>query len=159
MPIKHLLVALATALTVSVPAIAAEHEHDHGHGGAKAQLMLDQGRKWPTDAPLRQGMEEIRRQMAAALPAIHGGKMTTAQYDALGRQVHTGIAAMIASCKLAPEADAQLHIVIGDLAAGADTMAGKAKKTRRMNGALKVLGALDGYAAHFDHPGWQPIVH
>lgn len=159
MPIKRLLAVLAAALSVALPAAAAEHGHDHGHAGAKPALTLDQGRKWQTDAPLRQGMEAIRHRMAAALPAIHGGKLPAARYDELGRQVQAEIAAMVANCKLAPEADAQLHIVIATLAEGAEAMAGKAKQTPRRNGAVKVLGALDDYAAHFDHPGWQPIEH
>jgi len=38
-------------------------------------------------------------------------------------------------------------------------MAGKAKKIKRQSGAVKVVGALEKYAAHFDHPGWQPPRH
>ena len=38
-------------------------------------------------------------------------------------------------------------------------MEGKTKKMKRQAGALKVGGALEKYASHFDHPGWQPLKH
>jgi hypothetical protein len=160
--LKQLLGMLAGALLAVSGAAAAEHKHDHDHGpagGAKPQLTLDHGKKWPTDASLRQGMEQIREQVNAALPAIHAGKMSNAQYDALAKKVNDEVAGIIAACKLPAEADAQLHIVIADLMEGAETMAGKQKKAKRMNGAVKIIGTLDRYAAHFDHPDWKPIKH
>ena len=29
----------------------------------------------------------------------------------------------------------------------------------RMAGAVKVIGALEAYAKHFDHSDWKPLVH
>lgn len=159
--LKQLIGALACALLAVTGAAAAEHkhDHDHGHGGAKPQLTLDHGKKWPTDASLRQGMMQIRDQVNAAVPAIHSGKMSNAQYDALAKKVNDEVAGIVAACKLPAEADAQLHIVVADLMEGAEMMAGKEKKAKRMNGAVKIIGTLDRYAAHFDHPGWKPIKH
>jgi DNA-directed RNA polymerase subunit L len=159
--LKQLMGVLASALLAVTGVAAAEHkhDHDHGHGGAKPQLTLDHGKKWPTDASLRQGMEQIREQVNTALPAIHTGKMSNAQYDALAQKVEAEVAGIVAACKLPAEADAQLHIVVADLLEGAEAMAGKQKKVKRMNGAVKIIGTLDRYAAHFDHPGWKPIKH
>ena len=53
------------------------------HGAAPAKLELNQGRKWETDAPLRQGMTSIRGAMETALGGIHEHKYTAAQYGAL----------------------------------------------------------------------------
>ena len=39
--------------------------HDHGNGGG---LQLNAGQKWPTDQPLREGMERIRGLVIAASP-------------------------------------------------------------------------------------------
>ena len=60
---------------------------------------------------------------------------------------------------LDPKADAQLHLVIADILEGVEAMEGKAKKMKRQAGALKVGGALEKYASHFEHPGWQPLAH
>jgi hypothetical protein len=38
-------------------------------------------------------------------------------------------------------------------------MEGKAKKVKREAGAVKVVGALEKYGAHFEHPGWKPLAH
>lgn len=157
--LKQLMGVLAGVLLAVTGAAAADHKHDHDHGGAKPQLTLDHGKKWPTDASLRQGMTQIRDQVNAAVPTIHSGKMSNAQYDALAKKVNDEVAGIIAACKLPAEADAQLHIVIADLMEGAETMAGKEKKAKRMNGAVKIIGTLDRYAAHFDHPDWKPIKH
>jgi len=33
------------------------------------------------------------------------------------------------------------------------------KQAKRMDGAVKVIGALDNYGKYFDDPGFQPIAH
>lgn len=148
--------ALSLALASS-PATAAEHRHDHG--AAPARLELNDGRKWETDAPLRQGMENIRGAMDAALHGIHGNRFSAAQYGALAKKVNGEVSGIVARCKLEPKADAQLHVVIAELIEGVEAMQGKAKPSRREAGAVKVVGALEKYAAHFEHPGWQPLRH
>ena len=54
---------------------------------------------------------------------------------------------------------AQLHIVVADLLAGAEQMGGKVKQGKRVEGAVKVIGALDNYGKYFDDAGFQPIPH
>ena len=44
-----------------------EHEHEDADAGV---LVLDHGAKWATDAPLRSGMEQIRRLIAAPQAAL-----------------------------------------------------------------------------------------
>ncbi|HEX6828528.1 MAG TPA: hypothetical protein VF104_06075 [Burkholderiales bacterium] len=149
--------AAAAAALISVPGFPAEHAH-HDHG-SPAALTLDQGRKWPTDEPLRQGMEQIRGATQELLPAVQDGRAKATQYRELASTVQKEVAYMIANCRLAPDADAMLHRVIAELLAGADAMQGKARGVSPRAGALKVALALDGYGSHFDHPGWQPLVH
>ncbi len=69
------------------------------------------------------------------------------------------MAGIVQNCKLDKEADAQLHLVLADLLAGAETMQGKGKHEARREGAEKVAKALDAYGRHFDHPGWKPVHH
>lgn len=147
---------------VSAPLSAAEkasHRHDHDHGTAPAKLELNNGKKWETDAPLRKGMESIRGSMDAALHDIHENKLSAAKYGELAKKVNGEVNGIVASCKLDPKADAQLHLVIADILEGVEAMEGKAKKVKRQAGAVKVIGALEKYGAYFDHPGWQPLKH
>jgi hypothetical protein len=147
--------AAAAAALISAPSLAAEHAHpDHG---TPAGLTLDQGRKWPTDEPLRQGMDRARAVMEEALPAIHANRAMAVQYGELAAAVRKDVAYIVANCRLAPDADAILHLVIAELLAGADAM--EAKGANPEAGADKVMQALDDYGHYFDHPGWQLLDH
>ena len=138
--------AITVALAFGAPLAYGQAGHDHGHAAAEAKLVLNQGQKWPTDAPLRQGMENIR----AAL----GGGM---KYAALAKKVNAEVAGIVQNCKLEPEADAQLHLVIADILAGVEAMEGKVKGEPRREGAEKIARALQAYGEHFDHAGWKPL--
>ena len=138
--ITRIAIAFAAALALGGAAFAAE-EH-HPHGAAEAKLVLDQGRKWQTDAPLRKGMENIRTAMAS------GGK-----YAAKAERVNAEVAYIVQNCKLPPDADAQLHLVIAELMAGAEAMQGEHAR----GGAERVTKALNAYGEFFDHPGWKGL--
>ena len=149
-------VALAAALALGAFNAAAADTHAHEAGASKA-LKLNVGKKWQTDAPLRKGMEEIRSAVAADKAALHAGKMTPAAYDILAKKIDGQVAYMVKNCKLPPEADAQLHLVIADLMQASEAMKGKGGKVTRKAGVEKVVAALAAYAKHFDHPGWRPL--
>lgn len=155
-PIRSLMFALSVvAATFAVQALAAEHSHDD-HAHHAAQLQLNNGKKWPSDAALRASMTALRAAFAEKLGAIHSGKLDSDGYRALGSKIDGEIANIVAQCKLEPKADAMLHIVIGDLAAGADVMQGRAAG-EPMGGAHKAAMALNAYGRHFQHPGWKPL--
>lgn len=146
---------LATMLALNgAPAGAADSTHQHDAHGATA-LKLDNGQKWKTDAPLRQGMARIKAALLPHLDAIHENKLKGPQYRALAKQTNAQIAFMVANCKLAPEADAQLHLIIAELGAAAEAMAGDDKKQSRQEGAMRLHQALETYGSFFDHPGWS----
>ncbi|QLQ23466.1 MAG: hypothetical protein HZT41_00420 [Dechloromonas sp.] len=126
-----LLAALALAATAHVAAAGETHEHGHGAGEVQ-KLRLDAGRKWATDAPLRQAMDEINRALAEALPLIHRNRFDDAHYRALAATVNSQVAFAVDNCHLEPKADAMLHLVIADLVAGAGTMQGAAASRRTM---------------------------
>ena len=104
-------------------------------------------------------MGEIRHSMASSLHAIHENKLSSKGYGALAKKVEDAVGNMVANCKLGTQADEQLHLIIADLLAGAEQMAGKVKQVKRMDGAVKVIGALDNYSKYFDDSGFQPIAH
>jgi hypothetical protein len=148
--------AAALAAALGAPALAQTAAHDHG-AAALHKLTLNQGRKWSTDEPLRAGMGRIRSLVEPQLGAAHAGKLTPAQYREMAAQIETEVGGIVANCKLEPKADAMLHLVIADIGAGTDAMAGKDAKTRPALGLVKVAEGLNQYAGHFDHPGFKPI--
>jgi hypothetical protein len=137
---------------------ATEQGHEHGRGDPKAGaagLTLDNGKKWRTDASLRTGMANIRAQMQAAMKPIHTKAYSRDEYAALAAGIDKELGAVLASCKLPQDADAQLHLVLTQLFAGTEAM----KKGDPMDGALWVVRGLEAYENFFDHPEWQPLEH
>jgi len=157
---RTLILALAAAFATAatLPALAAEgHPHGHGaHAEAPQKLTLNNGRKWNTDAPLRKGMQEIRNALEQAHHARHG-EASPATYVELGRKMESEIAAIVMNCKLEPAADANLHVIIGELNAAADAFRGAnaADAEEAMARATRAVGAYDRY---FDHPGFTKKV-
>ena len=152
-PVHSALVALFTCFIALSHPVSAETAHDaHAQHGAMT-LSLDQGKPWQTDAPLRAGMDELHAAFAEKLPAIHEDRMSAAEYQALGENTRQEVGTIVAQCKLTPEADAMLHLIIAELLSGADIMTGKAEGAPR-EGAHKAVMALDNYGRFFDHPGW-----
>lgn len=153
------VIALAIALSFAGPALAEhDHAHDHhaGDGQAVKGLRLDDGKKWETDAPLRQAMTAVRDEVNAAVGPIHAKTFTPEQYKALAQAIENQIAYMVANCRLPQATDAQLHLVIADLASGATRM--KADEGQ-FAGVLSVVKALAAYPKFFAHDGWKPIEH
>lgn len=148
---------LATALLVvglaslAGGALATTPHSDDGHGAVAHELRLDQGKRWPTDEPLRQGMSDIRAAMATAFPQIHGGQFTSAQYRALAARLQERVDHVVGNCRLPEEADAQLHLVLMAIVEGTEAMR---SGSDRLGGAMRVIQAIEAYGRHFDHPNW-----
>ena len=151
------LILGASSLSFAYASLASEAAHQHG--ASTHELQLNAGEKWATDAPLRKAMGALNGAMQTSLPAIHDNQLGDAQYDQLAARINDEVAYMGKHCKLAPEADAQLHLVIAELLAGADSMAGKTPDEARRNGAVKVLGALQTYATYFADTSFDTIEH
>jgi hypothetical protein len=149
-----LTTALIAAFGVGVPTFAAD-SHQHA-AGEPSKLVLDHGKKWPTDEPLRKNMSEIRAALAAKAVAIHKGTLTPDDYKALGTLVQAHVANIVTECKLEPAADENLHLIVAELSAGADAMQGKAKVAPAA-GAVQTVGAVNQYGRYFKHPGWKPM--
>jgi hypothetical protein len=152
------------ALAFALFALAAvwnesKAQHEHEAPAPSAKLVLDNGKKWPTDAPLRQGMTQIRDSLQATLPAIHAGKLDNAGYQRLAGKVNADIGHIVQNCKLEPDADAMLHLVLADVISGAEIMEGKQAGTAREQGAIRIVAALNNYGAYFDHPNWKAPTH
>ncbi|MDP1997722.1 MAG: hypothetical protein Q8J90_11045 [Gallionella sp.] len=159
---KKLAATLSAAILLCMsPAMVSAQDHGHSHGHAHdqekpVQLTLNDGKKWATDNSLRQGMSRIRDALNAELPAIHSGKFTAAQYQALAQKVNDQLAFMVKNCRLEPKADAVLHLILADIIAGADIMLAQ-HGGEAHQGVVKIAHALENYASYFDHPGWQGL--
>jgi len=154
------LAALAAAFSMALaaPALAQTPAHSHAHdAAAPAKLALDHGRKWATDAPLRDGMAKIRALVEPRIDAAHTGRITPAQYKEIASGIEAQVASIVANCKLAPDADAMLHLVIADLMHGADAMAGREPTAKPLQGFGVAVAALNDYGRFFDHPGFAPV--
>jgi hypothetical protein len=162
LPCTVAIAILVLASPAAIAQTAANHEHSnehqaHGAGSAplvsKLELQPD-GRRWPTDASLRAGMANIRAAFDADHPAIHAGRQTDAQYDALAATVEREVNSIVANCKLEPAADAQLHYVVGDLLQAVSLLRGGDPARSRHDGAHRLHGALNAYGRYFDDPSW-----
>jgi hypothetical protein len=151
-----LLTASQLCLAHVSPAVAQNaHEHAHAHAGAAvANLELDAGHKWATDAALRSGMAQIRAAFDADHPAIHDGRETDARCDALAARIESQVGDIVRNCSLPPAADANLHYVIADMLQGVTLMRGQHPARTRHDGAALVHGALLAYGKYFDDPAW-----
>lgn len=147
-----LLVGLAC---VAPAALAEEPGHEHGHHGMRGaveQITLVDGRKWPTEPSLRQGMAAIGAAFDEHHARIHAGTETTEQYEALAATIEREVKAIVANCHLPAAADANLHFVLADLQHGAELMRGTVMGRTPHDGAALVHGALLAYGKNFDDP-------
>lgn len=160
MSMKKRMCSLGAAIALMTGGIdlvgAAEHAHYHDAGGGEAPaLSLDAaGKRWTTDAPLREAMGRIHDAVTQALPKVHKDALDGAGYEALATRIDSEVAYMVSHCKLAPDADAQLHLVIAEMMAGADIMRGKTEGQPPRRGVIQVKKALGLYAEYFDDPAF-----
>ena len=103
-PIPVFAIAALMGVAMMLPAHTARAQHHHGQTQAPAQAPTQ---RWAADAPLRQGMRDIR----AAVGGL-GHYQDPEQVAILAGQVEDHVERIIANCRLAPEADAALHAII-----------------------------------------------
>ncbi|MBL0142144.1 MAG: hypothetical protein IPP91_08695 [Betaproteobacteria bacterium] len=152
--IATIAAATVLALVVSLFSFGVFAADAHGQGAAPAKLHLDHGRKWATDEPLRRGMAAIRGAVNRAPAPMHKAMAKPEAYAELGRRIEGLVGQIVKECKLPPEADAQLHLVIADVIAGADAMKSAKNAPAGRSGLVKVDGAIKTYGQYFDPPGW-----
>jgi hypothetical protein len=154
--LKIIKILLTSFLYVSaIGVLHAETDtsgHSHGHDEhSVSKLSLNKGSKWKTDAPLRQGMKKINDAFFMNASSFHDDTLTKQDAGKLAKKINDQIEYLIENCKLEPEADAVLHVLIGDLLQGAEVI----KKTPlSMSGMPKIHKALMLYPDYFEHSGW-----
>lgn len=147
------------ACLISVSSVHAQMQpsHDHGHTEHGAmQLELNHGQPWSTDAPLREGMQNIRVAVTEAQQANKQDHLDATQVQTLVTAIEDNTLFMVQNCSLEPKADANLHILLGRLSAAATAIKADSKS---VNGLPEILEVLDIYPRYFSHPGWQVTAH
>lgn len=149
------LVASATAISLYglAPSVATAAEaHAHADAANAHQLTLDHGRKWQTDEALRTSMIQIR----AALGELQSKQKaaTGPDFQAAGNRIDSAIGYIVANCRLEPEADRNLHLVLEHMVKGSDGL--KASDPQQHSaGMAELADALHLYGEYFDHPAWD----
>ncbi len=151
-----LTLLLIAPLGLVYPAMA-QSNRSHEHHAEKTELTLNKGKKWQTDAPLREGMANIKQEFAKHLSDIQANKVSDVIYLQLADASNSEINKIFQNCKLPKDADAQLHTVLVGMLAGVGQMKSGQDNGAKHEGALQVVKGLEQYAAHFDHPDWQKL--
>lgn len=146
-----LVLAIATLLAVSGASSANVSDPHAGHASATTSATPTQ--RWQTDAPLRTGMREIRVAVDALDHGVHG-HLDDAQVVALANRVDQQIAYLVANCKLEPQADAALHVIIAKLGAGARALR---EEPGNRDAIASMQRAVESYPQQFDDPTWASV--
>ncbi len=132
------------------PAAAQDHaQHEQEVAASASPQAPAQG--WPTDAPLRAGMANVRTSVEA-LRHLEMGHMSRQQALAEVGMIDQSIDHIIANCKLDPGADSVLHQVIAKLVHGSAGLKSDLKDKAAM---AELRAALLDYQRLFNDPGWD----
>lgn len=158
-PLYQLLACALTATCLTIPAMAqnqpAHHPvHEHPVKKERAQPELNHGKRWATDTSLREGMIRIRTAVLEAQESSVDGKLNRAKATTLATSVDTALNYMFEHCKLEPEADANLHILLERLMHAANAVKTAPDSTE---GVPEIMEVLEAYPRYFDHPDWQSL--
>ena len=111
--------------------------------------------KWETDEALRQGMDSIRKSMAASQNGIKSDTLLAQDYQKLAQEVNKQLAGSISTRKLNKEAEIAFHLVVMiDINQCIEQMLSSRSVKLQHVGALGVLQILRNYGQYFQHPGW-----
>lgn len=151
--IAALVIALAGAGAIALLHLFGPAEHGHGQHGM-SELVLNDGKRWATDAPLRQGLERVRNAVAPIVAASAARPLTKDEATALSGAIKDQVQFLVENCKLEPKADAALHVLLNDFLQGADALAADPASKAALE---RVVKALELYPQYFDHQNWQPL--
>lgn len=141
------VVPLLLSAVMAAPLARAQGGHHHPtHAIAQAAPA----QRWDTDAPLRTGMAKIRTAVDT-LQHYERGHMEPDQAVALATQIQEQVAYLVANCKLEPQADTALHVIIAELSAGAQAL--KANPAD-LSVIASMRQVLQHYPRQFNDPGW-----
>jgi hypothetical protein len=99
-------------------------------------------------------MQRIRDSATTALAAHAQHRLTSNEAKSLFASMQENTTFLMQNCKLAPKADATLHVFITDLLRGSALLADDPTSEE---GASLISESLRRYPEYFDHPGWVQV--
>lgn len=119
----------------------------------KPALTLNDGKKWETDATLRRGMARIAALVAPLAAKREGERLDPIEAARVADGVRDEVNILVSNCRLEPKADAALHVLIGDMLAGADILS---QPEPSIEGVRMISEALDFYPRYFEDADLAP---
>ena len=117
-------------------------------------LVLNDGKRWVTDAPLRQGLERIRDAVVPVVAATAARPLTKDEATALSGAIKDEVQYLVENCKLEPKADAVLHVLLNDFLEGADALVSDPASKAALE---RIVKAVALYPQYFEHQGWRSL--
>ncbi|NLF55922.1 MAG: hypothetical protein GX576_16270 [Thauera phenolivorans] len=156
MRIEKLAPALAAALVFAAPAVVLAETA----APAPQATPTAAAQSRPTDAVVREGMEEIRAALDAKLGA--DGARSADALDAaaqaeLGKLVAGRVGRILKETTLPDKARKPLQVLFSDIIDGTELMQISPRPEIRRLAVVKVVQDVNRYGRQFDHPGWQPL--
>lgn len=148
------MTALALLLASSTALAVDRMPSSHDHHVAPEGLHLNQGQRWASNAPLRQGMSGIRAAVVKAVHADTTQPLAAADAASLADAIRTQVDYLVAHCVLPPQADATLHVLLGQLLEGAEALRADPADEAALH---RIIQALKEYPVYFDHADWKPV--
>jgi hypothetical protein len=143
-----LLLSLPAACSKKPNSTAEQHDHNSAHQTKEA------GGSWTKPAKKFAVDENLRVRMNKVLETMHSLEAKPAQqknFADAGKKITETVKDIFANCVLAPDADAAIHPILGELLKGAELF----KTGRAEEGHALIHNALLRYEDFFSHPGWQ----
>lgn len=150
------IVAFIGALNTLQFSIVKAQEHEHDAQTHKLELALNHGKRWTIDESLHIGMTSLKREIEINLEAIHNNQFSTTQYQELARSLNDHLNFLFKNCKLEPQADAQLHILLAKIMGGVEQIK---SNDNQKQGVVLIIQSLQEYPVYFEDSNWQPLKH
>ena len=152
---KYYLAVIVSIVAV-LGVISWQHFHEshstsHDEHNSSAKLDLNDGKKWQTDAAMRQAMHRIRELVAPLQAVTSEQSINPAEAKSIALGVQEQVKFMIDNCKLDKKADAVLHTFIADLLKATEWLS---QEPPTAQGIVLIQKVLDRYPQYFEHPGW-----
>jgi hypothetical protein len=147
-------IAIAIALIVA-PAAPAALREGSGYDGAVQPEGTSQ--PWRADAAVRRGMDDLHAAVEASVTQGAARGIAGERLAELGRILAARSARLIACCTTPKVSGRHLHMILVEIADGAELMRQGGVVAAQRTGLLRVVQALNLYGDLFEHPGWQRL--
>jgi hypothetical protein len=116
-----------------------------------------QAAKFPTDDALRAHMAAIRKVTLDNHTLVTHRRMPPADARRFADIVAREVREIKANAGLPDDAKAEIEVLLGEIAIGADAVAGRGGEVTAIDGIVRIDAALARYSEMFDDPTWRPL--